>query len=93
DYAEIESLRRLLAAPFDEQPGNEHYAALPPDWVAHPEAALDRAREVLDRLRALTGGAQALAQVQRRLHHHDIAALAAQPLTRGQRRAVRSVIR
>jgi uncharacterized protein YdiU (UPF0061 family) len=34
DYAEIERLRRLLARPFDEQPGMEAYAALPPDWAA-----------------------------------------------------------
>jgi uncharacterized protein YdiU (UPF0061 family) len=39
DFAEIESLRRLLAAPFDEQPGNEHYAALPPDWAGHLEVS------------------------------------------------------
>jgi hypothetical protein len=30
DFAEIETLRRLLARPFDEQPGMERYAALPP---------------------------------------------------------------
>lgn len=32
DFSEVEQLRRLLQRPFDEQPGQEHYAALPPDW-------------------------------------------------------------
>jgi uncharacterized protein YdiU (UPF0061 family) len=34
DYTEIERLRVLLARPFDEQPGMERYAALPPDWAS-----------------------------------------------------------
>ncbi|MEW9898257.1 protein adenylyltransferase SelO [Chitinivorax sp. PXF-14] len=33
DYSEIERLRTLLAAPFDEQPGMDRYAALPPEWA------------------------------------------------------------
>ncbi len=33
DYSEIERLLRLLGHPFDEQPENEAYAALPPDWA------------------------------------------------------------
>ena len=33
DYGEIESLLRLLQAPFDEQPEWAHYADLPPDWA------------------------------------------------------------
>jgi len=33
DYAEIDRLLELLRKPFDEQPGNEHYAAPPPDWA------------------------------------------------------------
>ena len=33
DYSEIENLRKLLMRPYDEQPENEHYAALPPDWA------------------------------------------------------------
>ena len=39
DYSEIEVLRQLLSAPFDEQPQNQHYAALPPDWAAHLEVS------------------------------------------------------
>ena len=39
DYSEIENLRKLLSAPFDEQPQHEHYAALPPDWAAHLEVS------------------------------------------------------
>lgn len=35
DFDEIESLRRLLMHPFDEQPACERYAALPPDWGRH----------------------------------------------------------
>ena len=35
DFSEIERLRQLLATPFDEQPGMESYAALPPDWAGH----------------------------------------------------------
>ena len=34
DYGEIDRLLELLANPFDEQPENEHYAALPPDWAS-----------------------------------------------------------
>lgn len=37
DFTEIENLRKLLSKPFDEQPENEHYAALPPDWGRHLE--------------------------------------------------------
>lgn len=37
DYSEIETLRRLLAKPFDEQPALERYAALPPEWGRHLE--------------------------------------------------------
>jgi len=33
DYSEIARLQALLTRPFDEQPENEHYAALPPDWA------------------------------------------------------------
>ena len=32
DYREIETLRLVLARPFDEQPEFERYAAPPPDW-------------------------------------------------------------
>jgi uncharacterized protein YdiU (UPF0061 family) len=35
DYSEIDHLLKLLHRPFDEQPENENYAALPPDWARH----------------------------------------------------------
>ncbi|HEX6591276.1 MAG TPA: YdiU family protein [Moraxellaceae bacterium] len=37
DFSEIEKLRQLLEKPFDEQPENAGYAALPPDWGRHME--------------------------------------------------------
>lgn len=33
DFSEIARLMKVLAKPFDEQPENDHYAALPPDWA------------------------------------------------------------
>ena len=33
DFGEIETLRQLLARPYDEQPENSTYAGLPPDWA------------------------------------------------------------
>jgi len=33
DYSEIDQLLELLRKPFDEQPENEQYAGLPPDWA------------------------------------------------------------
>jgi uncharacterized protein YdiU (UPF0061 family) len=39
DHTEIARLLAVLAHPFDEQPGNEHYAALPPDWASHLEVS------------------------------------------------------
>lgn len=33
DFAEIEKLRQILSKAFDEQPENEAYANLPPDWA------------------------------------------------------------
>ena len=33
DFSEIDRLLQLLSRPFDEQPENEEYAALPPDWA------------------------------------------------------------
>ena len=33
DYGRIEELRALLSSPFQEQPGMERYAGLPPDWA------------------------------------------------------------
>jgi uncharacterized protein YdiU (UPF0061 family) len=32
DFAELETLLAVLRRPFDEQPGREDYAALPPEW-------------------------------------------------------------
>jgi len=32
DFSEIEQLRQILAHPFNEQPDNERYADLAPDW-------------------------------------------------------------
>eukprot|EP01032_Pedospumella_encystans_P011022 gene11022-12852_t len=37
DFTEIERLLSVLLRPFDEQPENERYAALPPDWASHLE--------------------------------------------------------
>ncbi len=39
DYAGVRDLLAVLEHPFDEQPGKEHYAALPPDWAAHLEVS------------------------------------------------------
>ena len=39
DFTEIARLLAVLEKPFDEQPGNEHYAALPPDWASHLEVS------------------------------------------------------
>ncbi|HEV7856460.1 MAG TPA: YdiU family protein [Herminiimonas sp.] len=33
DFSEVSRLLHVLEKPFDEQPENEHYAALPPDWA------------------------------------------------------------
>lgn len=33
DYSEIDRLFTLLQHPFEEQPENEHYAGLPPEWA------------------------------------------------------------
>ena len=33
DYSEVRRLHRVLQSPFSEQPQNEHYAQLPPDWA------------------------------------------------------------
>jgi uncharacterized protein YdiU (UPF0061 family) len=39
DYSEIAKLLSVLERPFDEQPENEAYAALPPDWASHLEVS------------------------------------------------------
>jgi uncharacterized protein YdiU (UPF0061 family) len=33
DFSEVARLLQVLEKPYDEQPENEHYAALPPDWA------------------------------------------------------------
>jgi uncharacterized protein YdiU (UPF0061 family) len=39
DYSEVARLLAVLEHPFDEQPENESYAALPPDWASHLEVS------------------------------------------------------
>jgi uncharacterized protein YdiU (UPF0061 family) len=39
DYSGVHKLLAILERPFDEQPENEAYAALPPDWAAHLEVS------------------------------------------------------
>ncbi|WP_267874545.1 YdiU family protein [Massilia sp. 9I] len=39
DYSGVHKLLAILERPFDEQPENESYAALPPDWAAHLEVS------------------------------------------------------
>ena len=39
DFTEVARLLAVLEHPFDEQPENEHYAALPPDWASHLEVS------------------------------------------------------
>ena len=35
DFSEVDTLLHLLQSPYDEHPGHEHRAQLPPDWAAH----------------------------------------------------------
>jgi uncharacterized protein YdiU (UPF0061 family) len=39
DFSEVASLLAVLEKPFDEQPENESYAALPPDWASELEVS------------------------------------------------------
>jgi serine/tyrosine/threonine adenylyltransferase len=39
DFSEIAKLLTVLERPFDEQPENESYSALPPDWASHLEVS------------------------------------------------------
>ncbi|MGV3653081.1 MAG: protein adenylyltransferase SelO [Noviherbaspirillum sp.] len=39
DFSEVARLLAVLERPFDEQPENERYAALPPDWAAGLEVS------------------------------------------------------
>jgi uncharacterized protein YdiU (UPF0061 family) len=40
DFSEVHKLLAVLERPFDEQPENEAYAALPPDWASPPRSEL-----------------------------------------------------
>ncbi|MDQ2821464.1 MAG: YdiU family protein [Pseudomonadota bacterium] len=39
DFSEVGKLLAVLEQPFDEQPENAAYAALPPDWASHLEVS------------------------------------------------------
>ncbi len=39
DFSEVARLLAVLEKPFDEQPENAHYAALPPDWASTLEVS------------------------------------------------------
>jgi len=39
DFSEIDRLLALLGKPFDEQPGMERYAAIPPEWAQQLEVS------------------------------------------------------
>ncbi|MEP6503801.1 MAG: protein adenylyltransferase SelO [Betaproteobacteria bacterium] len=39
DFAEVHALQALLARPYDDQPQQSRYAALPPDWAQHIEVS------------------------------------------------------
>jgi uncharacterized protein YdiU (UPF0061 family) len=39
DFGEVETLRRVLARPFDEQPDAEAYAGFPPEWAQQIEVS------------------------------------------------------
>ena len=39
DFEEVRRLLGVLERPFDEQPENDAYAALPPDWASHLEVS------------------------------------------------------
>jgi serine/tyrosine/threonine adenylyltransferase len=39
DFSEVAKLLKILERPYDEQPENESYAALPPDWASKLEVS------------------------------------------------------
>jgi uncharacterized protein YdiU (UPF0061 family) len=39
DFSEVQKLLAVLEHPYDEQPENAHYAALPPDWASELEVS------------------------------------------------------
>lgn len=36
DYSEVEKLLKLIERPYEDQPGMEKYARLPPAWAYRP---------------------------------------------------------
>lgn len=36
DYSEVENLLKLMERPYEDQPGMEKYARLPPAWAYRP---------------------------------------------------------
>ncbi len=36
DYSEVENLLKLIERPYEDQPGMEKYARLPPAWAYRP---------------------------------------------------------
>jgi len=39
EFTEVARLARVLSQPFDDQPANAQYAALPPDWASAIEVS------------------------------------------------------
>ncbi|MBI1890620.1 MAG: YdiU family protein [Burkholderiales bacterium] len=39
DFSEVDRLRKVLDAPYDEQPQSQQYAELPPDWASQIEVS------------------------------------------------------
>jgi serine/tyrosine/threonine adenylyltransferase len=39
DFSEVQRLTEVLSRPFDEQPENSRYAALPPEWAGSIEVS------------------------------------------------------
>jgi uncharacterized protein YdiU (UPF0061 family) len=39
DFSEVQRLLAVLEHPYDEQPENDRYAALPPDWASELEVS------------------------------------------------------
>jgi uncharacterized protein YdiU (UPF0061 family) len=37
DYSQVDTLLRLVQAPYDEHPGDDDLAGFPPDWASHIE--------------------------------------------------------
>ena len=39
DFSEVDRLMRVLSAPYDDQPGEDDYARVPPPWARHIEVS------------------------------------------------------